>query len=772
MDNGLGGHLRWIAQGILIWAAWGEVVRLGRAALQEFMQLESAGARLGAISGTTTAAGQAALAQQQALGVQYGLGGETVREGAILAAQTGATLRQQEQARQIALVFGVKEYSNALAELVQVQGRADATGGKNVDTMGYLATAYRTVGGNFERYMDSLQVGIAVHGDLGLSAEQAALAIGKIAFLAETSPEVIGSVWARVAMRLQKPEVVAQLSTQYGVQGTGASDLLSKSAAEIERLISSGQTEKARELMSVLASGSLQAGQTMRDFALYVNALNEALRNAQQPLGDFAALAQQQGNTLAAQWERAGSAMTSYFDSLVVRANETDSILARYWFFMTGGAIPLTLQGVEAVGGGLVGMASAGGEMKRFTEETGLPATIVKPGSEAFTGPGGLPINVYIVNPEFFRWLQEQRGEAQFPGKEADDLYVAVDRVVRGDPGAGRALPFGGFRGALPEGVDSSFRARIDRFQSIIEGFQPSAVQDYEQRQLFAYFDYTTGQMVKFNGSVEATSMALQELSEEAAAASKQQALARSWFGGFERLPEDVSISDIESRASFFERAQANAMNQAGLPYDPQYQTFLFWDEGKKTFVPLTTTSDALRFAIEDLTKAENKRAQLEGLWNVPAGADIRIPFASLNLMRDALENQKLEVNAEPLISAGSVLTGAGNNLNRAALAISRIPPEDLAMLPPRTPPYIPPSQLTPDDIGLWLNQPAPVRVVLPPVQVRTEVRPAPVQITLSAMTALILDGQRLADSLTRYLADDFVRFLGGGTGGGDFNVM
>jgi len=48
----------------------------------------------------------------------------------------------------------------------------------------------------------------------------------------------------------------------------------------------------------------------------------------------------------------------------------------------------------------------------------------------------------------------------------------------------------------------------------------------------------------------------------------------------------------------------------------------------ENVFHRLITTQEALRFAIEDLTEVEKK--QLEGMWNIPAGATVMVPLQSL----------------------------------------------------------------------------------------------------------------------------------------------
>jgi hypothetical protein len=91
------------------------------------------------------------------------------------------------------------------------------------------------------------------------------------------------------------------------------------------------------------------------------------------------------------------------------------------------------------------------------------------------------------------------------------------------------------------------------------------------------------------------------------------------WVAHFGNIYE--AIDDIHQQ---FVRAQIERWKEAQKEQEFNLQRL-------REFHRLTTTQEALRFAIEDLTEVEKK--QLEGMWNIPEGATIMVPLQSLSLL-------------------------------------------------------------------------------------------------------------------------------------------
>jgi hypothetical protein len=91
---------------------------------------------------------------------------------------------------------------------------------------------------------------------------------------------------------------------------------------------------------------------------------------------------------------------------------------------------------------------------------------------------------------------------------------------------------------------------------------------------------------------------------------------------------EPSQIPELERRVNYWTQFLNRIPGYAEQAEDQDFNLVL---GEENVFHRLTTTQEALRFAIEDLTEVEKK--QLEGMWNIPEGATIMVPLQSLSLL-------------------------------------------------------------------------------------------------------------------------------------------
>jgi hypothetical protein len=91
---------------------------------------------------------------------------------------------------------------------------------------------------------------------------------------------------------------------------------------------------------------------------------------------------------------------------------------------------------------------------------------------------------------------------------------------------------------------------------------------------------------------------------------------------------EPSQIPELERRVSYWSQFLNRIPGYAEQAEDQDFNLVL---GEENVFHRLTTTQEALRFAIEDLTEVEKK--QLEGMWNIPEGATVMVPLQSLSLL-------------------------------------------------------------------------------------------------------------------------------------------
>src|SRR3990167_5300789 len=504
--------MTWIAQGIVIWEGLRVAQSVLRGMVEEMLRLESVQARVGFISGQ----GLGQTAQEFAQAARYGITPAQAGPGAITAAQLRLGAADQQRAAHIALVFGADQYNNALQELYQTQIVSTAAGVKKVQVMDCLATAFKTAPGDVESYFDALQKGILISSYLGLSAEQAAIAILNISKATEQAPEATATTLQYAIQRLARPEIQERVS-KYGIEAGTPAQMLREVAAEVDRLVSSGNTERARRLLEEI-TGGLQGPQRLLQLQVAFQTLNDAFRAGQQPLGDYNDFLKGVTDTGVTAFARLDAAARADLITLGMTAQQTNTLGLIGQTILYGGIglpfgkspIPSALKLLEGPAGGIADFLDTASQARTFEQQTGKQAYLNQGGA---LGLGGMP--VLIMNPEFKRWLDNANNPIAMERSWAADAarWQAQADFYNPPPGKGQLTfpeppEFGGFQ-TFPKGQDwDQFRSLVRKYETQIQAEVPGYTLD---RQQVAFWDETTKHYRTLIGDTNAIRFATEE---------------------------------------------------------------------------------------------------------------------------------------------------------------------------------------------------------------------------------------------------------------------
>ena len=95
-------------------------------------------------------------------------------------------------------------------------------------------------------------------------------------------------------------------------------------------------------------------------------------------------------------------------------------------------------------------------------------------------------------------------------------------------------------------------------------------------------------------------------------------------FGGYRKT--DLNIETLIAKAEQWDKSISEGATLMGQEA-PSKVTTGFWDESSKMWKPVVASNEALRFAIDELTKTQK---QIAGVFNVPAGGEVLVPFRAL----------------------------------------------------------------------------------------------------------------------------------------------
>ena len=563
LNNRFARHITWILQGIVVWESFRVVAGIVREVYDQIVALEQASARLAFIQGGTGAQARQQLTAASLAGAQYGIGPIQSVQGAVIAAQTGATGGQQEQARQMALVFGAKEYENILNEVIQTQRRADAAGMAHVDVMGYIATAYAEVPGTIETYFDALQAGETVYKDLGVSAEDAGLIVAKVAYAMESSADAAANTVQTIFNRLRRPEIQAQLQQGYGIAAGPVPQMLRESTAALETLIQTGQDQRAQDLINLLAGGTINV-QRIREAPLAFTAIGDAIRESGGELKKF--------NDL----------MDKVADTTPVKINQ----LTASWNLL-----------LQALGN--TSVAQVGFDYLRDRIDAATKALLTL--SQGPTGEGFWTVVLnYVV-----------KSVSPIPSVLIPDPFK-VDRVDTG------TLPQAHVGGAsISQATTTAIRDLSQFTDELSQTHHPLA-------QMITDLD----RLAMSLGKTERPLSELGGVSDLERAASQKGRYLQSLnggggFGGIQTLPEGSSFSAFASRVQGWQQSLESQLPPGTL----KTQDFYFLDPVTRELHRLNASSEAIRFATEDMNKTLKA---ISGVFNLPAGGTAYVAFEAL----------------------------------------------------------------------------------------------------------------------------------------------
>ncbi len=634
-------HLTWIVQGILIWESFRIVGTILSEVTGEFIKLEAASARFAYISSQSIPAARGTMLGQVIQGAQYGIAPSVTEQGAILAAQAGTTPQQMEQARQISLVFGTKEYANALSELAQTQRTANAYGIEGVNVLGYLARAYKEVPVDpsrdaLEQYMDSLQQGITVMKDLGLTAEQSALVVGRVAYAIEGSGEQAANVIQNIVNRLRRTDVKEQL-TGYGITAQDIPTQLRQTSEALRQLLDTGQDQRAQALVALVSGGTINV-QRIREAPLVFSELGKALQESGGALGNWDLLFGQVSNTT----ERRLSVLTASWQAFLTSMSVTPQMES--FFGWLNDQIEGLTAGLNRYSQGnlaqskIEGMAPAErmGLLQQYVGETGGGSLrqlfdvkegrlVPKPGM--FGQPGAAEQflkdiasgNVDMAELD----LAQATGGKGDPKRYLPDIYSFMEWTSRGKP------PEPSLSDLLKGGRGPG------QFRPVTQPTGPTA-----------------------------------------------------WEGpwNIQNLPEGATFDQLRTAIDKWDKILAQTSPEYTAKYgapggERRDQTLTYWrDPLTNAFDKYTSSQEALRLALEELNKTE--RARIIGVWNVPAGSDFMLPFAAL-LGNTGVPGAQSTDNNTSAVRSNTEATIAMTSAIRALMAGPQGPPAPGEKAPP-----------------------------------------------------------------------------------------
>ena len=483
-DDRFGRHLRRVAESIIIWTVFRTALRavedVIKGVAEETLRLESIQARVSFIEpGAPGVLGQ----NVQAAG--YGITPTQAGGGALAAAQLGLSVADQQRAAQLTLIFGADQYENIVRELYQTQIRANAVGVESVNIMDYMATAYQTAGGGVEVYGDALQSALSVFTDLGLGVEQTALALLKISEATEKPPEQIATTIQSVITKLGKPETQELLGKRYGIEPGKPEEMILQISAALDRLVSSGNAEKAQRLLEAIGGGQIQGPQRIIQLQTIFHTLVGEYAAGNVALTDHNKLIDELGKTGTVAFSRLNASFRVWLSSLLE-------------------APPL----IDAIN------ASA----KNFQESSLLRTYIQEMGLTAPGHPAGL--QAILDSPEFQAWMNERNDPASRERSWAADAarWQAQANFYNPPLGKGQlAFPeppaFGGFQ-TFPKGQDwDQFKALVRDYETKLKDVPGYTV----DRQQIAFLDEQTKQFRYLLADTNAIRFATEESRKMAA---------------------------------------------------------------------------------------------------------------------------------------------------------------------------------------------------------------------------------------------------------------
>lgn len=612
-------HAGWIAQTIVIGTAFATAAKAAHDFGEELVRLDSVSQRLNFINGTT----REGTVAQFLSAAEMGITPEQAAPGLITAAQYGLAGRDVSRAQQLAAVFGPEQFNNILTEIYQTEQRANAAGVEHLNIMSYIATAYQTGSGTLEDYFDSLQMGVELTQALGLSAEQAGLAVLKVSQGLEGTPSDAASLLQIIRRRISTQATVREGLAAEGITGPDMPSYF----RQISEMAATGDPAQFERVLQLIVGGqnvtTRLANMRTALVELYeVMGAPPDMSSWQQLFAGFSDTTQFKINQLTASWKEFLLAVG-------------DSFPGQIGVSMVNDRLGSTAEGLRSAGvilGGIPELMFSGAST-RFAYANQLRSGIQNQFSER-----GVPTALadIILNQGFWYGVIADAINDTL-GANARQPDTGRQGTVVTMPNGGRITSFGpplpveGFAN-LPQGVDfmTFYRTalEIQKTLSAIPGYQPNlettAVLDRGRR---LGDDDDRYRVIRLDA--KAIQDAIDKVAKEIETTGRRRVRQvkpdfMDTFGGFDTFPEGLDWNAFVSGV----RDNEQKLRTQVPGYKLDQKQIAFWDESGEFYRMLTADSEAIRRELAEQTKLMNQ--QITGVFNVPTGGEALVAFAAL----------------------------------------------------------------------------------------------------------------------------------------------
>ena len=656
----LGSHATWMSETLLIGSAFALAAKGASDFAEELVRLDTVAQRLNFIDGGTRTD-----VANQFLGLAgIGIAPANAGEGMVAAAQYGLSSQQNKTAQELASFFGQEEYANIVAELYQTQQRANSAGLQSVDVANYIATAYKTASGSLEEYFDSLQMGIELSDALGLSAEQAGLAVLKVSQGLEGSPNEAASLLQSIRRRLTGPgsgDVRAGLARE-GITGPNLPDYY----RQLGQVAASGDMEKLERVLSLVAGGinvSTRLSQLRTSLAELYEIMGDPpeMSSWDQLFGSFSDTTQFRINKLTASWRAflaafgdtgAAAGALDFIDS---RLNDTANILNNFGFLFAN---------MDEVASRIV------------RGQTNPAAAAGQAAKEIFTDPNrDLVLDPLALMTEFARRMYQNmlprelpQGRQQFATNLAGDTGRTPPMQPRPVEGLDELPQGGSFAQFLRYATE--IQNQLNQIPGYVSELTTVAIRDPGRSQRM---DDDRYRIVTLDA--KAIQDALDKVAKDIEAKGKEvrgkagEKKGIDDFGGFDTFPEGLDWNRFVSGV----RSNEQKLLAQVPGYQLDQKTIAFYDETGGFYRMLTADQEAIRRELAEQTKLMNQ--QITGVFNVPSGGEALVAFFALQ--QGFVPDEKrgggggtkpLNIDADGLKQAGASFDGATGKLSNAAV--------------------------------------------------------------------------------------------------------
>jgi len=499
---------------------------------------------------------------------RYGIGPSQAAAGLYTAAQTGADKAQMEAARQMTLLFGQDSFVNNLQEIQQSERRAAAVGQKFdlEQYKNFIATGVKMVSRPNEEYSDAYQLALEMQSTLGVDAARGGMGILNVVKATEQSPQIIANMIERFRIALE---------------GDGSQD---NRDALAKLGISASDTPGYFRAISSAATQATQAGDTERVDQI-MRALVGGLAGPQTLVQ-----ARQIFTELDATLNGVNPKLADFntlINGLNSSAQKATAEFKATWelFFANLGLVFFNSDIGKAITKGL-GDASTG--MQLVTE--------TNPIQEKFAA---------MSDSERLKWLQDYLKEnPDSPLKEITSKYTGLsgagfDDITRND-----------FMGEVTRGVffDDVTQESTMLFLKWLGEMLDKAAASSELG------DEANRAWVQSFGQVGSTATA---------PGKNMPGLPSYEFGGFNTLTKGMDWDKLTADIKKYE----DKLQKEVPGYELDRREVAFWDETRGYYRTVVGDNEAIRRAVEE---QRDLMKQITGLFNVPAGGEVLIPFAAL----------------------------------------------------------------------------------------------------------------------------------------------